>query len=64
MVEEAPKVEEQVQEIDGSKYEDMTEEDRNFAILVDLGIVSLTRDLDDDSYDNPKDDDFCPDYDA
>ena len=63
MVEEAPKEEEQVQEIDGSKYEDITEQERNFAILEDLGIVSLTPDSNDDYYDYPKDVDFCPDYD-
>ena len=57
MVEEAPKKEEQVQEIDESKYE------RDFAILVDLEIVSLTPDPDDNYYDYPAKYHFCPNYD-
>ena len=44
------------------KYATLSEEDRAFNILVDLGIVSLTPDPDDASYDASKDDEYCPEY--
>lgn len=45
------------------KYAAMNEDDRAFAIMVDLGIVSITPDPDAADYDSSKDDAFCSDYD-
>lgn len=50
--------------IAAKKYEDMSEEDRAFSILVDLGIIGLTPDPDNSNYDATKDDEFCSEYDT
>ena len=45
------------------KYAGMEEEERNFSILVDLGIITVHQDPDEKGYDSSKDDEFCAEYD-
>ena len=45
-----------------SKYAAMSEKDRNFAILVDIGVIVETPDPDDSDYDCTQDSDYCIDY--
>uniref|UniRef100_A0A7S2LBQ1 peptidylprolyl isomerase n=1 Tax=Leptocylindrus danicus TaxID=163516 RepID=A0A7S2LBQ1_9STRA len=47
-----------------AKYASMSEEERAFAILSDLGMIKISPDPDDPNYNPSIDDDFCPEYDA
>lgn len=42
------------------RYAAMSLEERAFAILLDLGMIELSPDPDDPSYDSSQDDEFCP----
>ena len=58
--------EEEVEEDDetrAARYASMSEADRNFAILVDLGMITIHQDPDGEGYDDSADDEFCPEYD-
>ena len=56
--EEHPLTKEEKEKILTEKYASMSLEERAFAILVDLGMVDLTPDPDDPSYDNTLDDEY------
>lgn len=59
-------IEEEVEEDDetrAARYASMSEADRNFAILVDLGMITIHQDPDGEGYDDSADDEFCPEYD-
>lgn len=45
------------------KYASMSEEERAFAILLDLGMIKSSPDPDDPNYDSSSDDEFSPEYD-
>lgn len=61
-VPEPEPVVEETEDEKAARYAVMSEEDRAFAILTELGIVGQTADPDSDNYDASNDDDFCDDY--